>query len=79
MQTQKDNMAFLNKLQAFVMEQMKDGVHFNDVHAAAIEKIQQDKPDLADHLAKSLGFLVTHLCALSYYFQLTADCLEQMC
>lgn len=37
---------------------MKDGVNFADVYQATVNKIQTDRPDLAPHFSKSMGFLV---------------------
>lgn len=56
--TQESNYLFLLALQEFAAEQMKAGAVIKDVHAAIIDKIRQDKPELEQYFVKTLGFAI---------------------
>jgi nucleosome binding factor SPN SPT16 subunit len=62
--SQTDNYNFLCRLQAFVLEQVRDGIQFNAVYQATLDKIETERPELAGNFNKSMGFLVSR-CDLS--------------
>lgn len=53
------------RLQTHVFSSLKDGATIREVYLGAVQYIQQNKPDLAQHFLKNLGFAVRSLSLLS--------------
>ncbi len=49
------------KVQKHILTLLKDGAIGRDVFSAAVEFIQQERPDLVSHFVKNLGFVVRQL------------------
>jgi nucleosome binding factor SPN SPT16 subunit len=58
-QEQEKNYLFVAELQKFALAELKDGVVCKDFYQKVVDKIQADRPDLAERFVKSAGFGVS--------------------
>lgn len=56
-QEQEDTYNFLLVVYEKVLEVLKDGARLSSVYAAAMEHIEQNKPELLEHFTKTAGYV----------------------
>ncbi len=56
LQEQEKNYLFVAELQKFALSELKEGVVCKDFYQKIVERIQADRPDLADRFMKTAGF-----------------------
>lgn len=66
-QAQEKNYLYLLDLQKFTLAELKDGAVAKDVYAAVLNKIETDRPDLAQYFVKTLGFGVNEFLSVPVF------------
>ena len=58
-QEQEESYNFLLTVYEKVLEALKDGARLSSVYAAAMEHIEQSKPELLEHFTKTAGYVIS--------------------